>query len=103
MSPTIHNMLAVMAQSDLTTREWFVLSLIANKPERSMIELYEFQHLPRSTFARLVQRLREAGLLQTKADLLDYRREFISLSTKGQALLDSLNCTNEQLKQPGEA
>jgi DNA-binding MarR family transcriptional regulator len=83
MNKTILNALSLMVDSNLTVREWYVLSLVQQNSGLSLIDLVPKQNLPKSTLGRMVSHLSSMGLVSALPDLTDYRRQVLMVTDKG--------------------
>lgn len=71
---------------DLTHMEFKVLAFFARRPGATQRQLVEHSGRDKAQIARLIQGLRNRGLLEGSADALDKRSVCLSLSAAGQAV-----------------
>jgi DNA-binding MarR family transcriptional regulator len=77
-------------KSDLTPRQYAILTSVAQKPDISQTGLVEETGVDRSTLADIVRRLVKKGLLQRKRTRRDARMYAVRLTQKGQSALNSV-------------
>ncbi|PWU27862.1 MarR family transcriptional regulator [Pseudomonas sp. RW407] len=71
---------------DLTHMEFKVLAFFARRPGATQRQLVEHSGRDKAQIARLIQGLRNKGLLEGSADALDKRSVCLSLSAEGDAV-----------------
>ena len=74
-------------KTDLTPRQFAVLTSVAQKPDISQTGLVEETGVDRSTLADIVRRLVKKGLLQRKRTRRDARMYAVRLTQRGQGAL----------------
>jgi len=77
-------------KSDLTPRQYAILSSVSQQPDISQTGLVEQTGVDRSTLADIVRRLVKKGLLQRKRTRRDARMYAVRLTHKGQSALSQL-------------
>lgn len=76
--------------SELTPRQFAILSTVAQNPDVSQTGLVEQTGVDRSTLADIVRRLVDRKLLQRKRTRTDARMYAVRLTAKGKAALSSM-------------
>lgn len=90
MDKRLHKTLALIVDSDLSSREWYLLSLIHHNDGLALVDLLPKQKMPKSTVGRLANRLINLGLVNNNPDVEDYRRQRLNLTPKGREMLATL-------------
>jgi DNA-binding MarR family transcriptional regulator len=80
---------ASMAELDLTQKQVAVLELIANNANVSQIDLAAALGTDRATMMALIDRLESRGVVERRPSQTDKRRQILSLSIEGAAILTS--------------
>ncbi|MFM9940312.1 MAG: MarR family winged helix-turn-helix transcriptional regulator [Hyphomicrobiaceae bacterium] len=78
---------AEMGDSDLTPRQYAVLTVLAEHDTASQTEIVDLTGIDRSTLADIVKRLVQRGLLARRRSKLDARAYAVRLTPGGQAAL----------------
>lgn len=71
-------------QSNISGREWRVLSMIGIKGPMSAVDVVELTGMDKATITRAGNRLLKLDLLHRETDATDRRRKVLSLTSKGQ-------------------
>ncbi len=74
-------------KTGLTTRQFAVLTAVANNRDVSQTGLVQLTGIDRSTVAEIVKRLLKRGLLKRKRTRLDARAYAVRLTEEGEALM----------------
>lgn len=78
---------AEMAGSELTPRQFAVLSMLAEHPNASQTEIVNHTGIDRSTLADIVKRLVDRGLLARRRSKFDARAYSVRLTAAGTSAL----------------
>lgn len=78
----------LLGESDLTLRQYSIMTAIAASPGASQSDLVRFTNTDRSTLADLLQRLERNGLIVRKESESDARAHAIELTANGRATLE---------------
>lgn len=79
---------ANVSDPDLTTPQFAVLTALRSSPKIDQVRLSQRLAIDRSTIADIAGRLEERGLIKRQRDVLDGRRNLLSLTPRGRALHD---------------
>ena len=79
--------MAATAELGLTPKQYAVLELIAENPGVSQVDIAAALVMDRATMMALVDRLQARNLLARKASVVDRRRQDLSLTDEGKAMV----------------
>lgn len=85
--------------TDMPTRR--VLLMLRLRGTATMSQLAEHTIIKLSTLTRIIQRMRDAELVSTRANAEDARITDVSLTTKGEALLDQIQSATQKVYVKG--
>ena len=73
---------------DITYEQFVVLTRLWHKSDLSQTELADEIFVDKSSLARMLRRMEEAGLIRRDVDETDFRVNLVNLTPKGRALED---------------
>jgi DNA-binding MarR family transcriptional regulator len=76
---------------DVTPLQYSLMSAVEQRPGMDLAQICEEIAIDRATLGHLVERLEAAGLLNRTVSRLDKRHKLLSLTPKGQTLLEELH------------
>ncbi|MDC0739554.1 homoprotocatechuate degradation operon regulator HpaR [Cognatishimia sp. SS12] len=79
----------MLADTGVTEQQWRVLRVLAEYGPQDATEVSERACLLMPSLTRIVKRMSEVGLITREKDARDGRRQTLSLTAEGQALIDN--------------
>lgn len=92
-----------VAPFNLTRQKWVALSLVAQSPGISQIELAFQLDIDRSTAGRLLDRMEKRGLVRREKDEADRRITRVYVEAEAEPILERLHVVSHEIKAVSES